>query len=184
MGEDAMGRRLTDLSGSSEFVNLMMEMQQQSMMLRNLTEKVQGFPELTRKVDVLVTQMEAVSKEVEDIEELKKLVDWHERLWKLIASICVLFFPFLTASVFWMWTQLSEVQSKQNIQEFKLQYMEKLNAKEAESANPTTSVDWSSGDVWYFDYSRISELSFHRVTMVEQQTEHELYSNWKVSVHF
>lgn len=184
MSEDTkMGRRLTDLSNSSEIVNLMLEMQQNSIMLKNVVEKVQGVPELTRKVDVLVTQMDVISEEVDSIQKLKELVDWHERLWKMIASLCMLLFPTLLASVFWMWTQIAQLQQTQSIQEYKLQYMEKLNEKSTKSSDIAEGVNELAWNFWYFDSARAEKLSFLRVAMEEQYSEPELYPCGKVHLH-
>lgn len=182
-GESTMGRRLADFSGSPEMVNLMLEMQQNSLMLKNVAEKVQSLPELTRKVDSLVTQMETISDEVDSIENLKQLVDWHEKLWKLIASICTLLFPALLASIFWLSTEMAQLKNKQTIQEFKLQYMEKLNEKSSTSTDANSRVDQLSWHLWDFDGPRIPELSFYRTNLEEQSTKCKLYSNRGVYVY-
>lgn len=155
MENDSFGRRFTDLGVTSDFMTLMMELQQQSLMLRNLTEKVSGFPELTRKVDGLVAQMETISEEVDSIQSIQELVSWHERLWKLIASVCVLLFPAILGAVFWMWSQLSIVQSKQDMIEFKIKYMEKVNEQTIENSNLGKGGHKLSWNLRHFNNSRV-----------------------------
>lgn len=183
-GEDKMGRRLSDPSSSSDFVTLLLEIQKQSLMLENLTGKVSGITDLTRKVDMLVANMETISDEVDSIQAMKELVSWHERLWKLIAAVCVLLFPSILGSVFWMWVQISALQSEQSLLKFKLQYMEESNGQTP--ANPNTSSTDNEYS-WYFRDSihpRIQEISFNRVAMEEQSSKCQLYTSGKVSLHF
>jgi hypothetical protein len=183
MGEDNMGRRLSDFSGTPEMVNLMLEMQQNSLMLKNVAEKVQGLPELTRKVDVLVTQMDIISEEVDSIQKIKELVDWHEKLGKLIAGVCTVLFPALLTSIFWLATEMTELKNKQTILEFKLQYMEKLNEKSATHTDSNSRDDKLSWHFWDFDGPRVEEFLFAGTNLEKQSSECELHTDRKLYVH-
>lgn len=159
--EDEPRRRLHDKLGPMDKVEIYLEFQKQEMELKKISEKMPLLDRMQLQLESIAVKLQSITPSESEQEQQKKereLLFWHEKLLKILGSICILAIPALTSFAISLQLQVSELSTSLRVAELRLEFLERTKNEKTESPNITKIPDRKAWNIWVDHDSRTGKF--------------------------